>query len=98
MEENGLQTQQIDQRPKVRVSGEAYKQLRGRTPVSLGSLRNEARGLKQHLHPEGDSSLPMLHNEEAHLAMSLVQPLRGHRVLQVELTFPRSPRMPSSAP
>jgi hypothetical protein len=83
MEESALRIQRIDPRLKVRASGEAYKQLRGRI---LGFRRNEAYGPKQHLHPGGVMSLPMPRNEEAHLAVSLAQPLRGHRVLQVGLT------------
>jgi hypothetical protein len=83
MEESTRRAQRFNPRLKVRPSGEAYKRLRGRI---LGFRRNEAHGPKQHLHPGGVMSLPMPRNEEAHLAVSLVQPLRGHRVLQVGLT------------
>jgi hypothetical protein len=88
MEENTLRTRRIDLLLIAQVSDEVYKQLRGRIPLSLGFRRSEVHGLKQHFRPGEVTSLPMLRNEGARLAVSLAQPLRGHRVLQVELTFP----------
>jgi hypothetical protein len=85
MEENTPPIRQIDPLLKVPASGEAYKQLQGRI---RGFRHNEVHGLKQRLRPDEVTSPPMPRNEGAHLVVSLVQALRGHRVLQVELTFP----------
>jgi len=87
MEESAPWIRWIERILKVRGSGGAYRQFRGRIQLPLEFRRNEVHGLKEHLRPDVVTPLPILRNEGVHLVVSLVQPLRGHRVLQVEPTF-----------
>ena len=84
MEENIKQMRRPNPLFKVQASAEACRQLRGRTQ---GFRHSEVYGLKLHPHLDGATPLPMPRNEAAHLAVSLVQPLRGHRAQPVEPTF-----------